>query len=270
MRLEQSMSSVKEFASHRSYHDFATAVRQQRRYVLDDQQQQFLATVLATSSAREQGLTTDSNFWRAQLGCDWMPYEQDGVRIAEVPSPFCPGRMLPLRDRAKEGRANPKGIPYLYGASHTETAIAEVRPWIGAHVSVGQFRLTRAVRLVNCSTDARAFRPYFEKPSPAECERAVWRDIDHAYSAPVTRSDDLASFVPTQILAEFFLSSGFDGIAYRSSLGPGHNLVLFDLAVAELVRCTVYAIKKVEFTAEPDDAPSGSYAATAMASRKPP
>ncbi len=259
---------MKGFPSHRSYQEFADATRHHRRYILEDRQQQFLATVLTTSPVREQLLGADTSFWRAQLGCDWVPVEQDGVCVAQEPSPFTPSRMRPLPDRAKEGRANPQGIVYLYGASHAETAIAEVRPWIGAHVSVGQFRLIRPARIVNCTADDRRFRLYFEKPNEAECERVVWREIDYAYSVPVTPSDDLASYAPTQILAECFHANGFDGIAYRSSLGPGHNLALFDLAAAELIRCTVYAIKRVQFTAEPDETASASYSVQSLSNKE--
>jgi len=46
-------------------------------------------------------------------------------------------------------------------------------------------------------------------------------------------------------LAELFKSKGFDGIAYRSSLGPGHNLALFDLTLAKQVNCFLFEAKKV-------------------------
>jgi RES domain-containing protein len=40
--------------------------------------------------------------------------------------------MKPIPKWQGEGRANPRGIPVLYLATHRETALAEVRPWIGA------------------------------------------------------------------------------------------------------------------------------------------
>ncbi len=59
--------------------------------------------------------------------------------------------MKPLRDRTREGRANPKGIPYLYLATHEDVAMAEVRPWIGSNISLGRFLTTRDLCLVDCS-----------------------------------------------------------------------------------------------------------------------
>lgn len=65
----------------------------------------------------------------------------------------------------------------------------------------------------------------------------MWRDIDEAFSQPVSPADDEADYVPTQIIAELFRAHGLNGIAYRSALGPGHNLALFDPSVVELTSC---------------------------------
>jgi len=67
--------------------------------------------------------------------------------------PFDTKRMKPLLGRAREGRANPKGIPYLYLATHRDTAVAEVRPWKGGAVSVGQFKIMRDLKLVNTTIE---------------------------------------------------------------------------------------------------------------------
>ena len=157
--------------------------------------------------------------------------------------------MKPQRDRAKEGRANPKGIPYLYTATHRETAIAEVRPWIGAYVSTSEFQVVRPLTIVNCTSQASGSPLfYFKEPGPSEREAANWKSIDEAFSRPVTPSDHLADYVPTQILAEAFRHHGLDGLAYRSALGPGHNIVLFDLdaaVVSQRILCRVLSLTLV-------------------------
>lgn len=81
------------------------------------------------------------------MGHDWRE-EECG---AEAPVPYPVDRMKPRRDRTKEGRANPKGIPYLYTANDKETAIAEVRPWIGAYVSIAELKVVRPLTIVNCT-----------------------------------------------------------------------------------------------------------------------
>ena len=55
--------------------------------------------------------------------------------------------------------------------------------------------------------------------SPEVKEKAVWVEIDCAFSHPTTLSDDAADYVPTQILAELFRDTGYDGIVYRSHFG---------------------------------------------------
>ena len=100
--------------------------------------------------------------------------------------------MCPRPGRATEGRANPKGIPYLYLASNRETALAEVRPWVGSHVSVGQFKIIRELKVVNCTTEKKGSTFYFKEPSPKKREEAVWADIDRAFAKPVTPTDDIA------------------------------------------------------------------------------
>lgn len=59
--------------------------------------------------------------------------------------------MKPLPDHAKEGRVNPVGIPVLYLASTEESAISEIRPWVGSEVSAPQFKVLRDLKAVNLS-----------------------------------------------------------------------------------------------------------------------
>lgn len=86
-----------------------------------------------------------------------------------------------------------------------------------------------------------------KEPPPKDREQSVLNHIDKAFAKPVNPSDDIADYVPTQIIAELFKSEGFDGITYRSSLGDGHNIALFDLDVAELINCFLFEVKSVKF-----------------------
>jgi RES domain-containing protein len=164
--------------------------------------------------------------------------------------------MAPLADRAREGRANAKGIPCLYVASHQETAIAEVRPWIGSFVSVARMKIHRKLRVINCTThDTSSIVHIGGEPPPSKREEAVWADIDRAFAQPVSVDDDHAAYAPTQVIAELFKMHGFDGIAYRSSLGPGHNMALFDLTMASVAACTLVVIKSVKLVSRRCAAP---------------
>jgi hypothetical protein len=155
--------------------------------------------------------------------------------------------MKPLANRAREGRANSKGIPVIYLADDVPTAVAEVRPWVGAYVSVGTFRIVRPVRIVNLDAGAKGRKFYSQEPDADEREQAVWADVDRAFSTPVNPSDDLADYAPTQIVAEVFRTRGLDGIAYRSALGSGQNVALFDIDSVDLETCEFVDVDKVEF-----------------------
>jgi hypothetical protein len=50
---------------------------------------------------------------------------------------------------AKHGRMNAAGISVFYGATHSETCIAEARPPVGSHVVVGRFQIIRNIRLLD-------------------------------------------------------------------------------------------------------------------------
>jgi hypothetical protein len=76
----------------------------------------------------------------------------------------------------------------------------------------------------------------------------VWAHINRAFSEPVSRTDDVAEYAPTQVLAEAFRSAGYDGIAYGSKLGKGITVAIFDLAAAELANCHLYRVEGVNFT----------------------
>lgn len=239
---------MSEFKSWRSFWEFEQVTKNQTRYVHSPEVQAFLDTVLQTTEKRIEVLAPEHFLWRAQLGCGLQPNYEKGEHVYDTDAPLSPDRMKPLRGRANEGRANPKGIPYLYLATNRDTALAEVRPWMGSSISVGRFKTLRELRLVNCTTDQQHFPVWLKKePSAEKREESVWAAIDRAFARPINPSDDIADYVPTQIIAELFKANNFDGIAYRSSLGGGHNVALFDLDVAELVSCYLFQTTSIRF-----------------------
>lgn len=185
--------------------------------------------------------------WRAQLGHGWESPYAGAESTDYLPVPFPPERMKPLIGEAAEGRANPKGISYLYLATTKETAMAEVRPWLGSLMSVGQFKTTKDMVLINCSVNNKKKKIYPYEPDAEKKEQAVWADIDSAFSKPITVNDRIADYVPTQIIAELFRTEGFDGIFYKSMLGDGHNVALFDIDSATLVKRDLFQVKNLSF-----------------------
>ncbi|MCA0367938.1 MAG: RES family NAD+ phosphorylase [Proteobacteria bacterium] len=233
------------FATWRGYWNFQRSVSRELRYVRTSETEAFLAAVLETSASRRVTIPAGQLYWRAQLGHAWRPMGSD--HDEEIPCAYPADRMKPLPGRAWDGRANPRGIPCLYMASSMETAMSEVRPWIGSLVSVGQFRTQRELTVVDCSRHHTGVPFHFEEPEPEARANAVWRHIDRAFAEPMTRSDDQADYTATQILAELFKHAGLDGVVYRSNFGSdGFNIALFDPDVAELVNCGLYKTKAMQ------------------------
>jgi len=238
-----------EFQSWESYLNFARKTKYECRYDFDKSVQEFLKTVLATSKSRYQRFPKGGCLWRAQLGNDWMSIVQENEHICDEAIPFSQERMKPIPNMAKEGRANPKGIPYLYGATDKDTAMAEVNPsGLGSKISVGPFKIIKDITLVNCSEGHGKNLFCFGEPTAEIKEEVVWSHIDRAFSNPVTPNDCVADYIPTQIIAERFKKNGLDGIVYKSNLGKGHNIVLFDLNIADMVRCSLCEIDKIDFS----------------------
>jgi hypothetical protein len=80
-----------------AYRDFVASVRRSFRYVRTGDQQAFLDDVTATVPARSVTMKTSTVLWRAQLGHDWRPYEEDGIFIGDFPTAYPVERMKPLR-----------------------------------------------------------------------------------------------------------------------------------------------------------------------------
>ncbi len=244
-------SRVKSFTSPNAYWKFRDGVLTSHRYILDADTDEFLTTLREQARTHEQKLDAGTILWRAQLGCDSRPIMEGDEEVAEEPAGYSPERMRPLKNRAREGRVNPKGIPCLYLSNRKETAMSEVRPWLGSSISLAQFKILRDLTIVNCFTDEKA-RSFFMKGTPREdWDKSVWEDIDQAFRTPVSNDDDdvdaRAHYAPTQIIAEFFKAQGLDGIAYRSAFGEGFTVALFDVEVADLINCTVYDVRDITF-----------------------
>ena len=205
---------MNEFKSWNSYRHFANRVRRKARFIRTSEDDNFLREVQRTSNSRIRKLSKGFGLWRAQPGHDWSPYYEDDKYITDVPAPHPPDRMKPLQRRATEGRANPKGIPVLYLSNRQQTAMSEVRPWLGSLLTCARFKIKRSLTIIDLSVnhqDNTMF--YIDEPDASERERAVWTQIDQAFSEPMTSADDVADYVPTQVIAELFKMERYDGIA---------------------------------------------------------
>ena len=248
------------FQSADAYRRFAESVKHDRRFIYENDVNAFLDAVFETSASRTATLAANAILWRAQLGCNFDTRDKGTEQETEVEIPYFEDRMKPQPLMVKDGRANPRGIAYLYLATTATTAGSELRPWLGAYLSMSQFRTKRELRLVDCTRDEKRWSFRFDKDlnlvpwSPEEYESVVWGDIGEAMSTPYNPDDSGLHYIPTQIISERLCHESVDGIVYRSLLGQdGFNIVLFDINDADPINFTLYEAEVVTYKIEQRD-----------------
>lgn len=127
----------------------------------------------------------------------------------------------PPKNRTKEGRINPNGVPYLYLAKTRPCALAEVRPPIGSTVAIGVGILSRKITVASFIDNPAGNQSLFEK--------SMVSLIGDIFSMPVNGQNDI-EYIPSQVISEYIKNIGFDGIEYYSSqYKSGVNLALFNI-----------------------------------------
>ncbi len=119
-----------EFLNPEDWQGFTRYLSEANRFIRSDYWEEFIDNILRTAHERTKILEKGKTLVRARIGTSWIEFD-DGD---EQPYPISPHEMgPPPRDTAKAGRLNSEGIPYLYLATKVDTAVAEVKPWIGSH-----------------------------------------------------------------------------------------------------------------------------------------
>jgi hypothetical protein len=113
----------------------------------------FLDDVIASCESRKLLISKGRIFWRARLGCETdniVHHYGDIDVITPKERPYEASGMKPKPNWQIEGRANPPGIPCLYLATTRDTALSEIRPWIGATISVAELQIARNLNIIDC------------------------------------------------------------------------------------------------------------------------
>jgi hypothetical protein len=155
----------------------------------------------------------------------------------------------PPADRATAGRANPAGISYLYLASTIKTVVSELRPHVGDSLSIGTFKLNRPNRVIDLR-DPRLGSPFRWSDKLYDALKVIGflRKLSDELSRPVASSRREGEYLPTQYLCEFLKTKGYDGILYKSGLGDGYNVALFDPSAARCTRVVEVLVEQIDVT----------------------
>ena len=161
----------------------------------------------------------------------------------------------PPPDMTPGGRANAPGIPVLYAALDHETAVAEVRPWKGARVSVAPCELRKPAALVDLSDihyltkGPFAYGDLLHEIDKLDMVRALADEL----ARPISLSDTEIDYVPTQYLTEVVKSLGYDGMLYPSAMGGGNNVVLFDPEIVNILSVNHLVVSDVNYQTRPNN-----------------
>lgn len=154
--------------------------------------------------------------------------------------------LAPPVELAKGGRANPQGISYLYCARDERTAIAEVRPWKGAQITVAGIKVKRELKVVDLFKEPLS--PFsFDSPYQALEIDKLLTYFSKELSTPVDPNKSEIEYLPTQYITELIKSKGFDGILFDSAIGPGTNIVIFDEKNAEVTSTQTIKVNKITY-----------------------
>ncbi|WP_149094172.1 RES family NAD+ phosphorylase [Paenibacillus terrae] len=134
----------------------------------------------------------------------------------------------PPQGKAGGGRMNPKGISYLYASETETTVITEVRPWIGATVTIAECQTKAPLKIINMIPDSATSKTNSYK-----------RVIGQEFSRPVRPDSSEIDYMPTQFITEYLRDQGVDGVKYSSATHAGGNNYLFLTLIILVLRLSV-------------------------------
>lgn len=159
------------------------------------------------------------------------------------------GSFIPPPDCTRDMRANYRYIPYLYCATSPYLSIVEVRPRLGAKVSVARIKAKEELRLFDFSMQNRPKKMNNTKEN-------LLGALSQLYSKPVTEDDDTLDYIPTQYIAEFVKEKKYDGIVFRSSQyydEDNVNVVIFNYNKCEVTGSAVYKVEQNSYRCSMQD-----------------
>lgn len=182
------------------------------------------AAIAPRISDFESQLPSGTRLFRSRIGYDARAIPFFGWGDERHYRPFFGSKLsAPPPIVASGGRMNRQGVGFLYLATDSNTAIAETRPHPGHFCSVGEFEALENFRIADLSAvDVTNFAVSDKRLD----DFLLLKTLDRLFSIPIT-PEGRSSYHFTQLLADCFRQLGFDAIRYRSSVGPGTNVVAF-------------------------------------------
>lgn len=203
------------------WQDFSNRIKHKRRYFDDDARRKLADILGAPGSPKADELpvfeigpgTRVKSICRARRA-DSM---QKAFAICKNPSKELGP---PPPEKATAGRMNSAGIAVFYGGLSEDTAIAEVRPYVGSLVVVGEFKLQKSLKVLDLTKIGVGFAgSIFASGYESKASRRRFLEGFHSLIAkPIQPHEEQLEYIPTQAVAEYVSNVlGFDGILYGSA-----------------------------------------------------
>ncbi len=145
---------------------------------------------------------------------------------------------MPPRNQTKDGRANPKYIPYFYLANNIETCLIESRANLKTPVSIATYRINKSKRIAQCSIDKESSKKL------SDFEQFLLQNIHSALSHPAESDKD---YIISQYISEVAKLLGFDGISFKSSrLNGGINYTFYNDYYFEFLGSEIHEISDIK------------------------
>lgn len=160
----------------------------------------------------------------------------------------CSEMGCPPPNLSTPGRANPRGIPYLYLCSDEETTYSEVRAVQLDRLCIGRFLIKKDLAIVDFNTEISLYLAYDMGNDLAIviAGKKIITAIQKDMSRPLRRYDSELDYIPTQLICEYCKIKGADGICFESTLHKGgKNYVLFDSTSAKCTKVYYREVKEI-------------------------
>jgi hypothetical protein len=215
----------------KKWENFAEEIKYKNRFFLNETiDLKLLSNLLKTFS---KSYTKGKIFYRARVS------DKIGFVATEMGKPPA--------DKTTAGRANPKGIPYLYLSTKAETTIYESRSTYLDYITIAEFKLTEPITVVSLRGIA-AISPFVfgDQLSTYIAHQKYLARLEKELSKPIRRFDRELDYLPSQYLCEYVKSLGYDAIEYGSSLKTGGiNIAVFNDSKLEAKSVEIYEISDV-------------------------
>jgi len=223
------------------WEDFTNEIRTRNRYF--PSKKIHLKTLAQLLSSQEHRLAEGTALFRARI-CENRTKAYPRKKMGKPPVHI---------SATQSGRANPIGIPYLYVASDTHTAIAEVRPNVGDLVTVGTF-ITNDELVVLDLRSPRITDPFRWGNNLRFITQYIvfLRRLGAELSKTVSRTQAEVDYIPLQYLCEFIRKRKYQGVMYGSSVAKtGYNIAVFDDSKLACSSTKLFVVSGLEYTTTP-------------------